>query len=40
MLKDPFDFKKKRNFKEAIVFGLFYIGCFAIISSVLESVTL
>jgi len=40
MLKDPFDFKKKRNIKEAIIFGLFYVGCFSIIVSIFEGVTL
>lgn len=32
MLKDMFDFSKKRSVKEAVVFFLFYVGCFTLIS--------
>lgn len=32
MLKDLFDFSKKRSGVGAVVFYLFYVGCFAILS--------
>lgn len=32
MLRDLFDFSKKRTITEAIVFYLFYAGCFALVS--------
>jgi hypothetical protein len=32
MLKDLFDFSKRRTGKEAVIFYLFYAGCFTIIS--------
>lgn len=31
MLKDLFDFSKKRSGKDAVVFYLFYVGCFALV---------
>lgn len=37
MLENPFDFKKKRNAKEAVVLFLFYVGCFTIVASVFEA---
>lgn len=30
--KDMFDFSRRRSGKEAIVFFLFYVGCFALLS--------
>jgi len=35
MLKNLFDFNRKRNLKEAVVFYLFYIGCFIIVNAVI-----
>lgn len=32
MLRDLFDFSKKRTGKDAVVFYLFYVGCFALIT--------
>lgn len=32
MLRDMFDFSKKRSGKDAVVFYLFYMGCFALLS--------
>lgn len=32
MLKDLFDFSKRRSGKDAVTFYLFYAGCFAILS--------
>jgi hypothetical protein len=32
MLRDLFDFSKKRNGKDAVVFYLFYMGCFALLT--------
>lgn len=32
MLRDMFDFSKKRSGKDAVLFFLFYVGCFAILS--------
>ncbi len=32
MLKDLFDFSKKRTGKEAAVFYIFYMGCFALVT--------
>ncbi len=32
MLKDLFDFSKRRTGKDAAIFYLFYIGCFTILS--------
>lgn len=31
MLRDMFDFSKKRSGKEAVVFYLFYVGCLMLI---------
>lgn len=36
MFKDLFDFNKKRTTKEAVVFYLFYLGCFALLSIALQ----
>ena len=36
MLKEPFNFKKKRTVFDAVIFGLFYVGCFSILVSVIE----
>ena len=36
MLKDLFDFSKKRSGKEAVIFYLFYIGCFALLTLALN----
>ncbi len=32
MLRDLFDFSKKRTGLDAVVFYLFYLGCFALIT--------
>ena len=32
MLKDLFDFSKKRTAKEAALFYVFYMGCFALVT--------
>jgi len=32
MFRDLFDFSKPRTGKEAVVFYLFYMGCFALLS--------
>ena len=32
MLRDLFDFSKKRTGVDAVVFYLFYLGCFALIT--------
>ncbi len=32
MFKDLFDFSKHRTGKDAVMFYLFYVGCFALIS--------
>ena len=36
MLRDLFDFSKKRTGKDAVVFYLFYMGCFALVSLAFE----
>lgn len=38
MLRDLFDFGKKRNAFEAVTFYLFYVGCFTIVSLALGGV--
>jgi hypothetical protein len=35
MLKDLFDFSKKRSGTEAVAFYMFYLGCFALLSAML-----
>lgn len=32
MLRDLFDFSKKRSGIEAVIFYVFYMGCFALLS--------
>lgn len=32
MLRDLFDFSKKRSGKDAVIFYLFYMGCFALLT--------
>jgi hypothetical protein len=32
MLKDMFNFSKKRSGVEAVMFFMFYVGCFALVS--------
>ena len=32
MLKEMFNFSKKRSAAEAVVFFLFYVGCFTLLS--------
>lgn len=36
MLRDLFDFSKERSGLDALVFYLFYLGCFALLSVALE----
>ncbi len=36
MLKDLFDFSKKRTGKEAALFYVFYMGCFALVTLAFE----
>jgi hypothetical protein len=35
MLRDLFDFSKKRSGAEAVAFYMFYLGCFALLSAML-----
>lgn len=37
MFRDLFDFSKRRTAKEAVLFYLFYAGCFALVSLALQS---
>ncbi len=37
MLRDMFDFSKKRTGKDAVIFYLFYMGCFALLSLALSA---
>lgn len=32
MLKNLFDFSKRRTGKDAVIFYIFYVGCFVILS--------
>lgn len=32
MLKDLFDFSKQRSGKDAVIFYVFYVGCFVILT--------
>lgn len=32
MLKDLFDFSKRRTGKDAVLFYVFYVGCFVVLS--------
>jgi hypothetical protein len=32
MLKDLFDFSKRRSGKDAVIFYVFYVGCFVLVS--------
>jgi hypothetical protein len=32
MLKNLFDFSKRRSGKDAVIFYVFYVGCFVILS--------
>lgn len=37
MFRDIFNFSKKRTGLEALVFFLFYLGCFALISAFMDA---
>lgn len=37
MFRDLFDFSKKRTGLEAVIFFVFYLGCFALISVVMKN---
>lgn len=36
MFRDLFDFSKKRTGLEAVIFFMFYLGCFALISALMQ----
>ena len=37
MFRDLFDFSKKRTGLEAVIFFMFYLGCFALISALMQN---
>lgn len=36
MLRNLFDFNKKKTLKEAVIFYVFYVGCFVLVSVVMH----
>ena len=36
MLRNLLDFGKKKTLKEAVIFYVFYVGCFVLVNAVLQ----
>ncbi len=36
MLRNLFSFEKKKTVKEAVIFYVFYVGCFVLVSAVMH----